>query len=205
MAQLPHCQVAHLVELTGRFNGLAPSLSPSAYAWSSTQRGRDAAPSFRRRWSREENMIGAILARKAVADAFGALGRHDLPTFMNAWRDDGVFIYPGAIAASGTFKGKPAVESWFRGFMEQFPTIDFQLRGVCLASSLDLVGNNRAAVEWHVELVNREGRKGRNDGVTVIDIHRGRVLRARDYIFDLGEEFRRNWGIDPASVEAGPH
>jgi len=55
-------------------------------------------------------MIGALLARKAVAGAFSALDRHDLPQFMSAWREDGVFVYPGEIPESGTFQGKSAVE-----------------------------------------------------------------------------------------------
>jgi len=42
-------------------------------------------------------MIGALVAKKAIADAFAAMNRHDLAKFMSAWRDDGVFIYPGEI------------------------------------------------------------------------------------------------------------
>jgi len=50
-------------------------------------------------------MIEALLA-KAVPGAFDALNRYDLPRFMSAWRDDGVFVYPGEIPESGTFRGK---------------------------------------------------------------------------------------------------
>jgi ketosteroid isomerase-like protein len=51
-------------------------------------------------------MIGALVAKKALAHAFDALNRHDLPKFMSAWRDDGTFVYPGEIPESGTFQGK---------------------------------------------------------------------------------------------------
>jgi hypothetical protein len=51
-------------------------------------------------------VIGALVARKAVADAFEALNRHDLETFMSAWLADGAFIYPGEIAESGTARSK---------------------------------------------------------------------------------------------------
>jgi len=68
-------------------------------------------------------MIGALVARHALTRAFDALNRRDLPAFMSAWRDDGVFIYPGEIPESGTFQGKSAVEGWFRRFFEQFPEI----------------------------------------------------------------------------------
>ena len=73
-------------------------------------------------------MIGALVARKALAGAFDALNRHDLPTFMSAWRDDGAFVYPGDIPESGTFQGKSAVEGWFRRFFEQFPRISSTFR-----------------------------------------------------------------------------
>ena len=138
-------------------------------------------------------MIGALLARKALAAAFDALNRHDLPQFMSAWRDDGAFVYPGEIPASGTFEGKTAVEGWFRRFFEQFPTIQFDVHDICVRNVFDVSGTNVVAVHWDLQLKNREGRAGRNSGVTVVSINRGRVYLVKDFIFDLGENFRWNW------------
>lgn len=138
-------------------------------------------------------MIGALMARKALAGAFDALNRHDLPKFMGAWRDDGVFIYPGEIAESGTFRGKSAVEGWFRRFFEQFPEIRFDIQDICVRNILDLRGTNVVAVHWNLQLTNREGRVGQNSGVTVIRIEGGKVFLVKDFVFDLGENFRRNW------------
>ncbi|OFV81723.1 MAG: hypothetical protein A2Y78_02975 [Acidobacteria bacterium RBG_13_68_16] len=138
-------------------------------------------------------MIGALVAKKALADSFDALNRHDLPRFMAAWRDDGVFIYPGEIPESGTFQGKSAVEGWFRRFFEQFPTIQFDVRDICVRNIFDVAGNNVVAVHWNIQLTNREGRVGQNSGVTVVSIARGKVLLVKDFIFDLGGNFRRNW------------
>jgi ketosteroid isomerase-like protein len=138
-------------------------------------------------------MIGALLARKALADAFEAMNRHDLPKFMSAWRDDGVFIYPGDIPESGTFRGKSAVEGWFRRFFEQFPGIQFDVQDICVRNIFDLTGTNVVAVHWEIQLTNRDGRVGRNSGVTVVSIQRGKVFLVKDYIFDLGENFRLNW------------
>jgi len=138
-------------------------------------------------------MIGAIIARKAIADAFDALDRHDLDAFMAAWRDDGVFIYPGDITASGTFAGKSAVESWFRGFFEQFPKIHFDIQDICVKNICAFSGNNVVAVHWNIELTNRHGRAGQNRGVTVITIKGGKVSHVKDFMFDLGENFRLNW------------
>jgi ketosteroid isomerase-like protein len=138
-------------------------------------------------------MIGALVARKAIAAAFEAMNRHDLPKFMSAWRDDGVFIYPGEIHASGTFRGKSAVEGWFRNFFDQFPRIHFDVRDICVRNIFALTGTNVVAVHWNIHLTNREGRVGENSGVTVISIKGGKVSLVRDFIFDLGENFRLNW------------
>jgi ketosteroid isomerase-like protein len=138
-------------------------------------------------------MIGALVAKKAIAGAFEAMNRHDLPKFMSAWRDDGVFVYPGEIPASGTFRGKSAVEGWFRNFFDQFPRIQFDLRDICVRNIFALTGTNVVAVHWNIHLTNREGRVGENSGVTVITIKGGKVIRVKDYIFDLGENFKLNW------------
>jgi ketosteroid isomerase-like protein len=138
-------------------------------------------------------MVGTLVAKRALAGAFAALNRHDLAGFMAAWRDDGAFIYPGEVPESGTFQGRSAVEGWFRRFFEQFPTIQFDVQAVCLRNIFDFVGNNVVAVHWNVQLQNREGRRGENSGVTVIHIKHGKVLLAKDFIFDQGDNFRRNW------------
>jgi len=138
-------------------------------------------------------MIGAVVAKKAIAEAFEAMNRHDLSRFMSGWRDDGVFIYPGEIPASGTFQGKSAVEGWFRNFFEQFPKIQFDVQDICVRNIFALTGNNVVAVHWNIQLTNRDGREGKNSGVTVISIKGGKVLLVKDFIFDLGENFKLNW------------
>ena len=139
-------------------------------------------------------MIGALLAKKALADAFAALNRHDLSKFMSVWREDGVFVFPGDIPESGTFEGKSAVEAWFRHFFDQFPGIEFDVQDICVRNLFDLTGTNLGAVHWNLELTNRQGRVGQNSGVTVVSIRRGKVVRVKDFIFDQGENFRLNWG-----------
>jgi ketosteroid isomerase-like protein len=138
-------------------------------------------------------MIGAVIAKKAIAGAFEAMNRHDLSGFMSAWRDDGVFIYPGEISVSGTFNGKSAVENWFRNFFEQFPKIKFIIQDICVRNIFAVTGTNVVAVHWDIQLTNRDGREGQNSGVTVISIKGGKVFEVQDFIFDLGENFKLNW------------
>ena len=138
-------------------------------------------------------MIGALVAKKAIADAFKAMNRHDLSAFMSAWRDDGVFIYPGEIHASGTFKGKSAVEGWFRNFFDQFPKIQFDVQDICVRNIFAFTGTNVIAVHWNIQLTNREGRIGQNSGISLISIKSGKVVLTKDFIFDLGDNFKHNW------------
>jgi len=139
-------------------------------------------------------MIGAIVAKKAIANAFEAMNRHDLSKFMSAWRDDGVFIYPGDIPESGTFEGKSAVEGWFRNFFDKYPKIQFDVQDICVRNIFAFTGTNVIAVHWNIQLTNRAGRVGQNSGVTVINIKGGKVFLIKDFMFDLGENFKLNWG-----------
>ena len=54
-------------------------------------------------------------------------------------------------------------------------------------------GNNVVAVHWNLHLTNREGRVGQNSGVTILNIESGKVARVKDFIFDLGMNFKLNW------------
>ncbi len=148
-------------------------------------------------------MIGTLLAKRALAGAFQALNDHELEPFMAAWSDDGVFIYPGDIPESGTFRGRAAVTGWFARFFDQFPTIDFHVRAICPRDLFDLVGTNVVAVYWDLDLVNREGHAGKNSGVSVVTLVRGKATQVQDFIFDLGEAFHRNWSaLAEAAVPA---
>lgn len=138
-------------------------------------------------------MIGALIAKKSIADAFHAMDRHDLAAFMFAWRDDAVFIYAGEIYASGTFEGKVAIEGWFRKFFEQFPKIHFDIQDICVKNIFAMSGTNVVSVHWNIYLTNREGRVGQNSGVTILNIKGGKVVRVKDFIFDLGMNFKLNW------------
>jgi ketosteroid isomerase-like protein len=138
-------------------------------------------------------MIGAIIARKAVGNAFKALSSHNLEGFMSAWSDDGILIYPGEMWASGTFSGKPAVAGWCRKFFEQYPKIKFDIQQICTSNIFAMGGTNVMTAHWNICLTNRSGRVGQNSGVSVITLKRGKVVQVKDFVFDLGENFRLNW------------
>jgi ketosteroid isomerase-like protein len=139
-------------------------------------------------------MIGAILAKKGIADGFESMNRRDLAVVMADWHKDAVFTYPGELPASGTFKGKRVIEAWYRRYYEQFPEVRFQVHDVCVRDIFDLVGNNVLTALWDVQVTNREGQTARWSGVAVFTLQRGKVVALTDFIFDVGDEFRRAWG-----------
>jgi ketosteroid isomerase-like protein len=138
-------------------------------------------------------MIGAIIARKAVDNAFKALSSHNLEGFMSAWHEEGVLIYPGEMWASGTFSGRKAVSEWCRKFFEQYPRINFDIQQICTGNIFAMGGTNVMTAHWNISLTNRSGRVGQNSGVSVITLKRGKVIQVKDFVFDLGENFRLNW------------
>ena len=140
-------------------------------------------------------MIGAIIAKKKVSSAFEALNQRDFSTFLSAWRDDCVFIYPGDIAVSGKMEGKSSIENWFQNFMDRFPKIKFTLKNICVEKIFDFVGTNVVTAHWDYEATNRDGNEVQNSGVTVINIKFGKALLVTDYIFDTGHKFKAAWGM----------
>ena len=140
-------------------------------------------------------MIGTLIAKKKISSAFDALNRRDFSTFLSAWRDDCIFVYPGDISVSGKMEGKASIEKWFQNFMDQFPKIKFTLKNLCVSNIFDFVGTNVVAAHWDVDLTNRDGKEIKNSGITIINIKFGKAGLVKDYYFDTGEKFRSAWGV----------
>jgi ketosteroid isomerase-like protein len=104
-------------------------------------------------------MIGALIAKSKVTSSYDLLNNRDIKTFLATWRDDATWIYPGDISASGEYKGKQAIEEWFQKFLDQFPTINFTTKNVCVKNILDFVGTNVVTVEFVEDNINKAGKK----------------------------------------------
>ena len=144
---------------------------------------------------KEKLMIGTLIAKKSVAAAFEAMNRQDLDEFMSIWRDDGVFIYPGEIPESGSYEGKDAVRGAIQNFFDKYQKIQFDIQDICVKNIFDLTGTNVVAVHWNISLTNLEGREGQNSGVSIINIEGGKAFLVKEFIFDLGENFKLNWDV----------
>jgi ketosteroid isomerase-like protein len=130
-------------------------------------------------------MIGAILARRQARATFARLNAHDLEGFMRAIADDAVFDFPGQTDLSGHHVGKSAVRVYFHTMLDRFPQIRFTLRHVGVENILAVSGTNTLLVEWDLDYTNRAGRTFHNSGVTSAIAKGGKIVRLRDYLFDL--------------------
>ena len=142
-------------------------------------------------------MIGAMIAKQKMSSAYDALNNRDCEAFLAAWRDDCTFIYPGDLPVSGKMEGKPAIEKWFKNFMDQFPKIKYTMKNVCVENIFDFMGTNTVSVQWDSEYTNKDGKKFQNSGVTVIKIKFGKAEFVTDYYFD-SEKFKTAWGVTEA-------
>ena len=138
-------------------------------------------------------MIGTFIAKRKIRSGFNYLSKHDIDKFLTDWAEDATFIYPGNISVSGEFQGKKTIEEWFKKFMGQFPQINFTIKHICLQNIFDMIGTNHIAVEWDVNLTNRDGKEIQNSGVTTLDLKMGKAILVRDYIFNL-EKVKEGWG-----------
>jgi ketosteroid isomerase-like protein len=129
-------------------------------------------------------MLGAFLAKKAARDAFAAMNRHDLDSFMAAWGEDPVFGFPGTSILGGHHRGRSEIQAWFQRWWDRFPTTTFALQAVSVDNILAMGGTNTIHVEWVLDETDRDGRSFHLTGVSSLRARGGKVVHVKDYIFD---------------------
>lgn len=137
-------------------------------------------------------MIGALIAKSRARRGFDALNRRDLAAVMASFAEDAVFEFPGRTRLSGRFDGKRAIEEYFRRWFAERVKIRFRILHVCVENILALGGTNTVEVEWALEEDDRQGESYHLSGVTVLDVRRGKIVRARDYVFEQ-DVLEREW------------
>ena len=148
-------------------------------------------------------MIGAIVAKQQVNQAFSLLNQKRLDSFLSGWSDDALFHYPGQLTVSGTFAGREAIHSWFNVFFEQFSHIHFQLKHICVENLFDVVGNNNVIAYWDVALTNTQGLAVANTGTNLIKIRGRKVIEVRDFFFHQ-ERLAQGWNeVHPLTNSPG--
>lgn len=137
-------------------------------------------------------MIGALLAKRFARRGFAALNRQDLPAILAAFDEQAVFEFPGRTELSGRFEGRSAIEQHFRTWFARRDRIRFHVTHVCVESPFAIGLDNTVTVEWDDEETDLDGVTHRLEGITVLEARGGRIVRARDYVYDH-EALARTW------------
>jgi ketosteroid isomerase-like protein len=137
-------------------------------------------------------MIGALLVKMKGRAGGVYLNSREIDKFLRDWRDDAVFVYPGSTPVSGIHQGKERIRQWWMTFYEQFPTSHFTTKGVYVKNILSFLLSNKMAIEWEVQVTNRGGDSFHNQGVSLVTVQNGKIVRFEDYIFDQ-ETLERAW------------
>ena len=148
-------------------------------------------------------MIGALLAKRFAVRGFRAISRKDLATVVSGFDEHAVLEFPGRTEMSGRFEGRRAIERYFRAWFARRERIVFHLKHVCVESPFAVGATNTVAVEWDVDETDLDGVTYRLSGVTVLEARRGKVVRARDYVFDH-DALARAWPARPTPPAAPP-
>ena len=77
-------------------------------------------------------MIGAILLKLMAGSGMKEWNQRDLSKILSHFKNDAEYVYPGKMPVSGRWKGKKALEEFFKKYMEQFPDLDFKIKNTCV-------------------------------------------------------------------------
>ena len=87
-------------------------------------------------------MIGAVIAKRAVAQSYDAISRQDLDTLQGMFHEDAVLEFPGDTVMSGRFEGWEAIRGWFERWFKMSPETRFTPRHVLVENIFALGASN---------------------------------------------------------------
>jgi ketosteroid isomerase-like protein len=129
-------------------------------------------------------MLGAVLAKRAVARGFAAIDRRDLDTILGMSHEDSIFEFPGRTVMGGRFQGREEIGAWYQRWFDRMPQIHFTLRHVSVDRIFALGATNAVHVEWDLDETDREGHAYHLTGVTAMEVEGGKVRRSKEYVFE---------------------
>lgn len=129
-------------------------------------------------------MIGALLVRNGFPRFCQAVNNKDLDGVLRDVAEDAVFEFPGTSTLSGTYHGREEIKGFWRRVFQHYDEIRMVPRRVALAHPYAMGLSNYGLMEWTLDCVTRTGLQVHAEGVAVMDIHRGKMIRSRDYFYD---------------------
>jgi ketosteroid isomerase-like protein len=129
-------------------------------------------------------MIGAMVLRIGNRRGWKAFNRGDLAYFDRYLADDVVYEVAGRPPFGGRFVGKTAWHEANRRWMDSVAAFRIRVVHEGLTHPFALGLTNTVLTEY--ELIERtpDGRTFRTRGIDVSEIRRGKLVAARNYLFD---------------------
>jgi len=128
-------------------------------------------------------MIGAMLVRWKADSGFRHLNNRDISSFINSWKTDAVFVYPGNVSVSGEYHGIESITQFWEKFFNQFPEAHFTCNNVFVNNCYALGLSNEITLDWDVAVTNRDGKEFFNSGISVVKLKNGKIVHFKDYFF----------------------
>jgi ketosteroid isomerase-like protein len=138
-------------------------------------------------------MIGGLLVKQLVRRGFAALNRCDVDGMMGLFADDAVLEFPGRSALAGRYEGAEAIRHFLVERCARVERLHYTLTHVAVTETLTLGTTNTVLVEWVLVETMPGGQAHHVSGVTSLHLHSGKVVRAREYVFEQ-DVLEAAWG-----------
>jgi ketosteroid isomerase-like protein len=129
-------------------------------------------------------VIGALLMRASVPRSFATQSRMDLEAMSARWSDDVTLEISGPSVLAGRYEGKAEVEEFFRRDWNRLASGHIEAVKIGLARPYAFGLTNTILIQFIADVVSRQGVIGRIEGVSVVDVRRGRTVAIRNHYFD---------------------
>jgi ketosteroid isomerase-like protein len=129
-------------------------------------------------------MIGAMILKMMIPKTFEKQSRMDLEGMSKGWSDDVVLELSGPSVLTGRHEGRAAVEAFFRADWAQLRSSHIEAKRIALTRPYALGFTNVAMIEFVADVTSQGGASARIEGVSIVEVSRGKTVSIRNHYFD---------------------
>jgi ketosteroid isomerase-like protein len=132
-------------------------------------------------------MIGAMLLRAGIPASMKRQSEMDLEGMSKHWADDVVLELSGPSNLAGRHEGRAAVEEFFRRDWDQLESSHIRAVRIGLTKPFAFGLTNVALVQFVADVTSKDGLTGRIEGVSVVEVRKGKTVAIKNHYFDAAE------------------
>jgi ketosteroid isomerase-like protein len=133
----------------------------------------------RSRAGRRDSDVYHGLVSRIVRRQFQRINDHDIEALVKPWASQLTHTLAGNSAVGGTRYTPEGGREWFQRLFRLFPSLHFDIRSIGVSGG---PRNTTVMVEWTERSTLADGQEYVNDGVHVIVIQQGKVIRTNVYL-----------------------